>query len=155
VARSHFLALLGEATGRNGQVEEGLRLLDEALELAERRGEKSYQAELHRITGELFLMQAESRALARAAIGEGAVVEPEPPEVALAEDRFHLSINVARQQGAKSWELRAAMSLARLYQNRGKQTEARNLLTQIYDRFTEGFDTKDLREAKAMLDDLT
>lgn len=157
LARSHFLALLGEALGRNGQAEEGLRLLDEALGLADRDGEicSPHQAELYRIKGELLLMQATSRDLSRVAAGGGAVVKPEPPEVAQAEGCFSRSIKIARRQKAKSWELRAVMSLARLYQNRGRMEEARDLLTHIYDRFTEGFDTADLREAKALLDELS
>jgi predicted ATPase len=81
------------------------------------------------------------------------VVWPVPPVVAQAAGCFNQSIEVARQQKAKSWELRAVMSLARLYQNRGQQKEARSLLTQIHDSFTEGFDTMDLREAKALLDE--
>jgi len=71
-----------------------------------------------------------------------------------AEECFHKAIEVARQQGAKSLELRAAMSLARLWQQQGKQHEARNMLSEIYNWFTEGFDTADLRAAKALLDDL-
>jgi predicted ATPase len=155
VARSHFLALLGEASGRNGQAEEGVRLLDEALELANRNGERCYQAEVYRIKGELLLMQAASRDLSRAATIGGTAVEPEPPEVAQAEGCFNLSIKIAQQQKAKSWELRAMMSLAQLYQKRGKRNEARNLLAHIYDRFAEVFDTVDSREAKAMLNDLS
>jgi predicted ATPase len=95
------------------------------------------------------------RGLSRAATGGKAVVEAEPTAVAQAEACFSQSIKIAEQQKAKSWELRAVMSLARLYQNQGKQEEARRLLTQIYDRFTEGFDTVDLREAKALLDELS
>jgi DNA-binding winged helix-turn-helix (wHTH) protein/tetratricopeptide (TPR) repeat protein len=157
LARPHFLALLGEASGRKGQVEEGLRLLDEALGLADRDGEicSPHQAELYRIKGELLLMQAASRDQTRAVAGGGVAVEHEPPEVAQAEGCFCLSIKVAQQQKAKSWELRAVMSLSRLYQKRGKQAEARDLLTQVYERFTEGFDTADLREAKRLLDELS
>jgi predicted ATPase len=155
VARSHFLGLLGEASGRNGQAEEGLSLLDEALELADRNGERCYQAELYRIKGELLLMEAARRNLSRAVTGGGAAVEVEPPEVAQAEGCFSLSIKFAQQQKAKSWELRAVMSQSRLYQKRDKQAKARDLLTQVYEWFTEGFDTADLREAKALLDELS
>ena len=83
------------------------------------------------------------------------MLEAEPASIAQAEACFNQSIEIAQQQKAKSWELRAAMSLARLYQNQGKKKEARGLLAQIYDRFTEGFDTVDLREAKALLDELS
>jgi tetratricopeptide (TPR) repeat protein len=157
LARPHFLALLGEALGRNGQAEKGLRLLDEALGLTDRDGEicSPHRAELYRIKGELLLMQATSRELSRAVTGGGASVEPEPPEVAQAEGCFSLSIKVAQQQKAKSWELRAVMSLSRLYQKRDKHVKARDLLTQVYEWFTEGFDTADLREAKALLDELS
>jgi len=83
------------------------------------------------------------------------VFEAEPASVSQAEACFNQSIEIAQQQKAKSWELRAAMSLARLHQHQGKKEVARSLLAQIYDRFTEGFDTMDLREAKALLDDLS
>jgi predicted ATPase/DNA-binding winged helix-turn-helix (wHTH) protein len=155
VARPHFLALLAEALGRAHQAEEGLRVMEEALEAAHRHEEGSYLAELYHIKGELLLMQATGRGVSRAATGGKTVFEPEPPVVAQAEGCFNQSIKIAQQQKAKSWELRAVMSLARLYQNQGKQEEARGLLAQIYDRFTEGFDTLDLREAKALLDELS
>ena len=153
--RPHFLALLAEALGKSEQAEEGLRVLEEALVVAHRNGEGYYQAELYRIKGELLLMQATGRGVSRAAVGGTAVFEAEPPEVAQAEGCFSQSIKIAQHQKAKSWELRAVMSLARLYQNRGKQEEARALLAQIYNRFTEGFDTVDLREARVLLDELS
>ena len=152
--RPHFLALLAEALGKNGQAEEGLHLLKEALETAHRTREGNYRAELYRLKGDLLLMQATGRGGSRAATGEKAVFEAEPASVSQAEACLNQSIEIAQQQKAKSWELRAAMSLARLHQNQGKKEEARSLLAQIYDRFTEGFDTMDLREAKALLDDL-
>jgi len=83
------------------------------------------------------------------------VVKAAPPAVANADRCFNQSIKIAQRQKAKSLELRAVMSVARLYQNQGKQEEARGLLAQIYARFTEGFDTMDLREAKALLDELS
>ena len=83
------------------------------------------------------------------------MVEAEPAAVGHAEACFYQSITIAQQQKAKSWELRAAMSLARLRQNQNKREEARGLLTQIYDKFTEGFDTVELREAKALLGELS
>ncbi len=105
--------------------------------------------------GELLLIQATSRAVSQAAPAGKAAFEAEPPAIAQAEACFNQSIKIAREQKAKSWELRAVMSLARLYQNQGKQEQARDLLAEIYGRFTEGFDTADLREAKALLDKLS
>jgi len=138
VVRPHFLALLAEGLGKNGQAVEGLRLLEEALALANRTGEGYYRAELYRLKGRLLLMQSS-----------------EPLAFANAEGCFNRSIEIAQHQKAKSLELRSVMSLARLYQNQGKQQEARGLLSQIYNSFTEGFDTADLREAKALLDELS
>jgi len=151
----HFLTLLVEAFAKTGQVEEGLRVLEEALAVVHRNGEAYYLAELYRIKGELLLMRATDQGLSRAATEGKAEGEVESPVVAPAEACFHQSIKIAQQQKAKSWELRAAMSLARLYRNQNKQEEARVLLTQIYRRFTEGFDTTDLRETKALLDELS
>jgi predicted ATPase len=153
--RPHFLALLAEALGKARQPEEGLRASEEALAVAQRNGEGYYEAELYRLKGELLLMQSTGRDLSRAATGGKAVVEVEPPTVAHAIGCFNQSIKIAQRQKAKSWELRAVTSLARLYKNQNKQEEARGLLTQIYDRFTGGFDTVDLREAKALLDELS
>jgi predicted ATPase len=150
----HFLALLAEALGKTRQPEEGLRVLEEALELVHRNGGGNYHAELYRIKGELLLMQAADRGVSRATGGK-TVVKVKPLVVAQAEGCFHQSIKIAQQQKAKSWELRAITSLARLYQNQNRREEARALLAQIYDRFTEGFATADLREAKALLDELS
>jgi DNA-binding winged helix-turn-helix (wHTH) protein/predicted ATPase len=155
LVRPHFLALLAEALGRNRQSEEALRLLEEALEVVPRTGERYYEAELYRIKGEVLLMQAKGRGVSRAAAAGKAVVPLEPPVVGLAEGCFSQSIKIAQQQKAKSWELRSVMSLARLYQTRGKQKEARDLLARVYDSYTEGFDEVDLREAKALLDELS
>ncbi len=152
--RPHLLALLVEALGKTRQTEEGLRVLEEALEVAHRSGEGFYRAELFRIKGELLLMKA-TRSVSRAAASGNAVVESGPPAAVQAEGCFTLSIKIAQQQKAKSLELRTVMSLARLYQNQGKQEEARRLLTQIYRKFTEGLDTMDLLEAKALLDELS
>ena len=87
--------------------------------------------------------------------GGKAVVEAESPAVTIAEDCFNQSIKIARQQKARSLELRSGMSLARLCQDQGRREEARGLIANIYDRFTEGFDNLDLREAKALLDNLS
>ena len=150
----HFLALLAEALGKSGQAEEGLRISEEALVVADRNGEGYYRAELFRIKGELLITQATSRGVSRAATGGKAGFDGEPAVVAQAEACFEQSIKIAQLQKAKSLELRAVMSMSRLYQRQGKKKEARHLLTQIYDRFTEGFDTVDLRGARALLDEL-
>ncbi|MCI0419596.1 MAG: hypothetical protein L0312_10300, partial [Acidobacteria bacterium] len=155
VMRPHFLALLAEALGANGRADEGLRVLEDALAMAHRTREAYYLAELYRIKGELLVLQPTGRDLSRAAPRGKVVVEPNPPVLPQAEGCFRQSIKIAQQQQAKSWELRAVTSLARLYQNQGRQEEARGLLAQIYGTFTEGFDTMDLREAKALLEDLS
>jgi len=153
--RPHFFALLAEALGKARKADEGLRGLKESLEAAHRNGDASYFAELYRTKGELLLSQARGRGISRAATAGKDVVEAEPPVVAQAEGCFNQSIQIARKQKAKSLELRAVMSVARLYQNQGKREEARDLLAQVYDTFTEGFGTTDLREAKALLDELS
>jgi predicted ATPase len=133
--RPHLLSLLAEVHGSLGQPEAGLTALSEALALVETTGERYYAAELHRLTGELLLRQA-------------------APEASHAEACFQESLAIARRQEAKSLELRAAMSLARLWQQQGKRQEAHDLLAPVYGWFTEGFDTADLQEAKALLDAL-
>jgi len=132
---SHFLALSAELNGQEGQPEEGLSSLNEALVFIERTGERHYAAELYRLKGEL-LLQLPGHTLAE-------VIEC-----------FQQAIEIAHSQQAKSWELRAAVSLARLWQQQGKQVEARTLLSEIYNWFTEGFDTKDMQDAKALLQEL-
>jgi len=103
--------------------------------------DRFYEAELYRLKGELTLKQSRVESLASSAQKE-------------AEGCFHKAIAIARRQNAKSLELRAVMSLARLWQQQGKQSEAHKLLSEIYNWFTEGFDTKDLQEAKALLEEL-
>ena len=133
--RAYFLALLAEGYRGTGEVQEGLRVLAEALAAAHHRGERYCDAELHRLTGELLLLQSTDRH-------------------AEAEACFQQAMAVARRQQAKSWELRAATSLARLWQQQGKRAAAYDLLAPVYGWFTEGFDTADLREAKALLEEL-
>ncbi len=140
LARPYFLALLAEAYGKGGQTEEGLNVLAEALTVVDKTGERFYEAELYRLKGTLTL-QSEVR-------GPRSEVERE------AEECFWKAIEIARRQQAKSLELRATMSLARLWQQQGKKAEAHELLSEIYHWFTEGFDTKDLQEAKALLEEL-
>ena len=128
--------MLAEAYGESGQAEEGLRLLAEALATTHQQGSHLWEPELYRVKGELLLRQP----------------VPDAPE---AESCFRQALDSARRQEAKSLELRAAMSLSRLWQQQGKRAEAHALLAPIYGWFTEGFDTPDLREAKELLDALS
>jgi predicted ATPase len=136
LAQPYYLALLGEAYGALGQAGEGLKVLAEALATTHKTGEQFCEAELHRLKGKLLLAGSAAHH-------------------AEAEACFQQALDVARRQRAKSWELRAAMSLSRLWQQQGKRAEAHALLTPIYGWFTEGFDTADLQEAKALLDALS
>jgi predicted ATPase/DNA-binding winged helix-turn-helix (wHTH) protein len=131
----YHLSLLAETHGRRDQAAEGLSVLTEALSLAERHEERWWEAELHRLRGDLCLKQA-------------------IPDVPQAEACFQQALVLARRQQASSLELRAAMSLSRLWQHQGKRVEACQLLAEVYDWFTEGFDTVDLQGAKALLDEL-
>jgi predicted ATPase len=135
LALPRLLVRLAEAYGNSGQAEEGLRPLAEALAVMDDTGGRRDEAWLYHIKGELLLQQA-------------------LPDAAQAEACFQQALAVARRQQAKSWELRAAMSLARLWQRQSKWVEARELLAAIYGWFTEGFDTADLQEAKALLEAL-
>jgi predicted ATPase len=137
IYRPYFLALLAEAYGKVGQIEEGLTALAEALAFVDKTGECYNEAELYRLKGELTLQSSVQRLESR---------------VKEAEECFLKAIEITRRQQAKSLELRATTSLARLWQQQGKQREARTMLSEIYHWFTEGFDTKDLQEAKALLD---
>jgi DNA-binding SARP family transcriptional activator/predicted ATPase len=125
---------LAEAQAKAGQPEQGLTILAEALTLVEQTSERHWEAELYRLKGELLLMQGDE---------------------AEAEASLHNAIEVARHQQAKSWELRATVSLCRLWQQQGRMDEARQMLAEIYSWFTEGFDTPDLQEAKALLEELS
>jgi class 3 adenylate cyclase/predicted ATPase len=129
-------ALLVETHGAAGQAEEGLRVVAEALALVQKTGFIFYEAELRRLQGELLLRQA-------------------VPDDLQGETCLQRAIDLARSQQAKSLELRAAMSLSRLWLQQGKREEARKLLTEIYGWFTEGFSTADLKEAKVLLEDLS
>jgi class 3 adenylate cyclase/predicted ATPase len=131
-----YLAMLAEAYQGLGQAEAGLNVLAEALAEAHTTVARYYEAELDRLKGELLLVRS-------------------PKYYEEAEACFRQAVATARRQQAKSWELRAAMSLSRLWQHQGKRAEARELLAPIYDWFTEGFDTADLREAKALLEELS
>jgi predicted ATPase len=148
LVRPHFLALLADALGTASLPDEGLRVLDEAVDLVHHTQEAYYLAELHRLKGELLLVHSSNFS------GDTAVDE-KATAVAKVEECFLDAIRIAKQQKAKSWELRASMSLARLYQQQNKRKEGRALLLEIYDTFHEGFETADLREAKALLDELS
>jgi predicted ATPase/class 3 adenylate cyclase len=136
--RPCWLVMLAEAYGAAGQPEEGLTVLVETLDIVDKTGERDWEAELHRIKGELLLMQQDIK-----------------QKVEEAEECFRQALDIARHQQAKSLELRAAMSLSRLWQSHGKKEESRNFLSEIYGWFTEGFDTADLKDAKALLEELS
>jgi predicted ATPase/tRNA A-37 threonylcarbamoyl transferase component Bud32 len=138
LARPYCLSLLVEAYAKVGQIEQGLTLLVEAMTLVDETGERWWEAELYRLKGELGLNDE-----------RGMMNDEVAPEA-----WFLKAIGIARQQSAKSLELRATVSLARLWQGQGKTAEAREILAEIYGWFTEGFDTADLIEAKTLLDEL-
>ena len=127
------LLLMAEALGRAGQIADGLAAIEEAIERAEHTEERWLFAELLRVKGELLLLQ------------------DAPGAAAAAEDHFRQALDWARRQGALSWELRAATSLARLLRDQGRSAEALALLQPVYDRFTEGFETADLQAARNLL----
>jgi predicted ATPase len=132
-----FMSLMAEALGRAGQIADGFAAIEEAIVRSERTEERWRTAEFLRIKGELFLLQST------------------PGAVAAAEGYFRQALDCARRQGALSWELRAATSLARLLSDQGRSADATALLQPVYGRFTEGFATADLKAAKALLDDLS
>jgi predicted ATPase/class 3 adenylate cyclase len=138
--KSYYLALLAEVYGKAGQTEGGLAALAEAVTLVDKTGERFYEAELYRLKGELTL--------------QSHIPGPQSTVEAEAEACFHQAIEIAQRQSAKSLELRAVVSLSRLWQQQGKQQEAHAMLAEIYGWFTEGFDTKDLQEARALLEEL-
>jgi predicted ATPase len=142
LARPHYLVLLAKIYGKVPQPEEGLALLSEALAWAHKNGGWYYEAELHRLKGELYL--TEERGIQNAELVHRS-----------AEECFWKAIEIARRQLAKSLELRAAMSLSRLWRKQGKQDKARQLLAEIHGWFAEGFDTADLQDAKTLLQQLS
>ena len=135
LARPTYLSHLAQAHVELSQHDEAWRCIGEAMTMMGATKEKWYEAEIHRIAGDLTLLSPE-------------------PDATKAEAYFERALAVAGQQRAKSWELRAAMSLARLWRDQGKVQQARELLAPVYGWFTEGFDTHDLKEAKALLDEL-
>jgi predicted ATPase len=148
-----MLALLAEAYAKMGQTEEGLTALAEALATVNQTKEGIYTAELHRLKGQLTLQKGSKVQGSKFLVTDPQSPIPDPHSEA--EACFLKAIEIARQQQAKSWELRAATSLSQLWQQQGKKYEARQLLGEIYGWFTEGFDTKDLKEAKTLLGELT
>jgi predicted ATPase len=147
-----MLASLAESLAKVGRIEEGLTELAEALATGNRTQEGIYEAELHRLKGALLLQQSQ---VSSSKFQVTNPQSPTPNPYSEAEACFLTAIAVARRQQAKSWELRATTSLSRLWQQQGRKDEARQRLAEIYNWFTEGFDTKDLQEAKALLDHLT
>jgi predicted ATPase len=133
--RPYYLKLLAEACMKTGRFDDGLSALTEALAAAGEHEIRQYGAEMHRLNGELLLKQDDSNA-------------------SEAQSCFERAIGIARKQSAKSLELRATMSLARLLAKQGRRDEARTMLAEIYNWFTEGFDTADLIDAKALLEEL-
>jgi predicted ATPase len=152
--QSYHLVLLAEAYGKAGQTEAGLAALAEALAVVDKSGERFYEAELYRLKGQLTLQKFQVSG-SRFQVTSPQPLIPNPHAEAEAEACFHKAIEVARRQQAKSLELRAVMSLSRLWQQQGKKEEARRMLAEIYGWFTEGFDTKDLQEAKALLEEFS
>jgi predicted ATPase len=135
VDRPYYLALLAEGYGKAGRAEAGLHVLAEALAVVDTIEERYYEAELYRLQGELLLARSTEQHTEAATC-------------------FRQALDIAHHQQVRSWELRAAVSLARLWQRQGKRAEAHDLLAPVYGWFTEGFDTADLQEAKALLDAL-
>jgi predicted ATPase len=129
-----YLSNLAMAYADVGQFDDALSCIDQAMMTVERTKERWCDAEVHRVAGEIVLRSPK-------------------PDAAKAEHSFDRAFVVARQQQAKSWELRAAMSMARLWRDQGKRQQAHDLLARVYGWFTEGFDTLDLKEAKTLLDE--
>jgi predicted ATPase len=130
-----YLSYLARAYADSGNFEDAWRCIGEAITTVETAKEKLWETEIHRTAGEIALLSSQ-------------------PDAAKAEAYFERALAVARAQQARSWELRASMSMARLWRDQGKRDEARDLLVPVYDWFTEGFGTLDLKEAKALLDEL-
>ena len=152
VAASYFLTLPIEAYGRTKQLGEGVNTLAEAFAVVHKTGEGLWEAELYRLKGTLTLQKFQVSG-SKFQMQNSPASEVRSPE-SEAEECFLKAIEIARRQSAKSLELRAAISLTRLWQQQGKAQEAYHLLSEIYDWFTEGFDTADLKDAKTLLEEL-
>jgi predicted ATPase len=158
--RPWFLTLLAQAYGKVGQAEEGLSVLAEALAQVDKTGERYWEAELYRLKGELTLQQFKVQGSTfkvenspMSEVSKSQILDPQSQKEA--EACFLKAIEISQMQQAKSLELRAATSLASLWQQQGKRDEAHKLLSEVYKWFTEGFDTKDLQEAKGLLEALS
>jgi predicted ATPase len=155
LAQPYHIALLAQARGKSGQPQEGLALLDQAFEAVDKTGERYYEAELYRLKGTLALQKGARDWELETGFSPQQAPSPKPlvprEVVAEVEGYFHKALDIARRQEAKSLELRAATSLARLWQQQDKVDEARELLQEIYHWFTEGFETKDLQAAETLL----
>ena len=130
-----YLGLLGEAYTQSGRFEDAHQALDEGLAVAEKNEDRCHEAELHRLKGELLLAES-------------------PDQIPAAEESFRRAIETALRQGSKGWELRATLSLARLWQRLGRRDDAHAALAAVYSTYTEGFTTPDLMEAAALLEAL-
>jgi predicted ATPase len=140
---SQFLGLLAGQLTKTRQIEEGMSLIDEALSTAHQTGERYYEAELHRIRGELLLARGYSP-------DPGDVRTERDSAMTTAEDCFNRALSLARQQETKSWELKAAVSLSKLLLERGDRVQAKQILSSSYAGFTEGFETVDLLDARSL-----
>jgi len=156
IGMPYYRAVLAEGLAVSGDIAGGLRLIEDSLSQIARPGweERCHLAEILRLKGEILLMQESQRAKVK---GQKSKIETDPRSLPLnpqgeAEECFLKAIAVAQEQHAKSWELRASTSLARLWQSQGKRTEAHKLLSDVYNWFTEGFDTADLQEVQALLE---
>jgi len=134
VSIPYFLSVLAKVNADLGELDKAWRCIDEAMAAVEATGERWGEADIHRTAGEIALMSWK-------------------PDATKAQAHFERALEVARAQKARSWELRAAMGLARLRRDQGKRAEAHDLLAPVYGWFTEGFETRDLREAKALLEE--
>ncbi len=158
--RHIFLPCWPERMGKWRKPQKGWGVLPEALDLVDKNGVRAYAAELYRLKGELTLQKFQVSgskfqvATRRSRKSNPQHRAPSTQAEAEAEECFLKAVEIARRQSAKSLELRAVMSLSRLWQQQGKKKKARQMLAEIYGWFTEGFDTKDLQEAKARLEEL-
>ena len=178
IGSTYYVGLLAEQYGKTGQAAEGLAVLAEAFSLVEKNRERWWEAELYRLKGELLLAQegkeesqkskacpepfgyAQDKLRRRVKAQKAKVLKPKsqilnPAPQGEAEGCFHKALEIARKQQAKSLELRATVSLARLWQQQGRKEQARRMLADIYGWFTAGFDTKELQEVKARLETLS
>jgi serine/threonine protein kinase/tetratricopeptide (TPR) repeat protein len=156
IGRPNFLSVLSEILSLDGQVEEALAGLDEGLSLIQKNGEHTKEAKILWLKGKFLLQRAGLNLDTSVSVADEAAPDIDPQIISEAEACFHQSIEVARRQQAKSWELRAVTSLCRLRQKTGTgKEEARAMLADVYGWFTEGFDILDLKEAKALLDQMS